>query len=176
MTDSPRLDPASTRPAGYIHASAVVVGETGILIRGVSGAGKSLLALALTSMAESFGYFSRLVGDDRICVARSGGRLVARGHPSIQGAIEWRGRGIFRTRFLEAVVLGLVIDLESSDRKLPRCPEDGDLDIMITGVSVASMTLRSDLGPSDQALRILQHFRLHRRNLSLEADARGRFP
>lgn len=164
MTEEPQFDELSGNPfGGHIHASGAVIGETGILIRGASGAGKSRLVLTLTSMAEAFGYFARLVGDDRIYLERSGGRLVARGHPAIQGAIEWRGQGIFHTIFLDSVVLGLVIDLDSSGTERLRCPEEGNLEITLAGVKVAAMTLCSDLGPSDQASYILQRFRLLRR-------------
>ena len=51
--------------AGYIHATVVLVGEAGVLIRGASGSGKSALALALMSEAGRRGLFARLVGDDR---------------------------------------------------------------------------------------------------------------
>ncbi len=177
MTEAPRLDEPRGNPFdSHIHASGAVIGETGILIRGASGAGKSRLVLTLTSMAEALGYFARLVGDDRIYLERSGGRLVARGHPAIQGAIEWRGQGILHTSFLDSVVLGLVIDLDSSGTEPLRCPADGNLEITLAGVKVAAMTLRSDLGPSDQASYILQHFRLLRRKNFRGASAAETIP
>jgi HPr kinase/phosphorylase len=151
------------RQGTFVHADAVVIAETGVLIRGASGAGKSRLVLALISMAEASGQFARLVGDDRIGLERCGARLVVRGHPSIRGAIEWRGRGIFEASFLDAAVVGLVIDLVSPEVALPRCPEDDDPRVTLAGVSLPAMTLRTDLGPSDQAADILRHFRLHRK-------------
>ena len=46
-----------------VHASAVAIGEAGILIRGPSGAGKSSLALALIALAQLQGRFARLIAD-----------------------------------------------------------------------------------------------------------------
>lgn len=145
----------------FVHADAIVIGETGILIRGASGAGKSRLALALIFLAEASGYFSRLVGDDRICLEARGSRLVARGHPAIEGAIECRGRGILETPSLDAAVIGLVVDLRAAD--LPRFPGDGDLTVTLGGVTVPAMPVPIDLGPADQASRVLQYFRLRRK-------------
>lgn len=162
MTEPAGREPSNAARAGRaIHADAVVIGETGLLIRGASGAGKSRLALTLTLLAESMGFFARLVGDDRILVAPFGGRVVASGHPAIRGAIECRGSGILETRFLESVVLGLVVDLvPTTDALLPRCPEPGERDVELVGVTLPVMRLPCDLAPSDQATYVLQHFRL----------------
>lgn len=149
------------RQGEYVHATAVAVAETGILIRGASGAGKSRLALTLIFMAESAGCFARLVGDDRIRLESAGSRLVARGHPSIQGAIECRGRGILRAAYLDAVVLGLVVDLvASNEAELSRCPDDQEREVVISRVKIPKITIHSALGPTDQASRVLLHFRV----------------
>jgi HPr kinase/phosphorylase len=176
ITREDHLAAAANHLGSYIHADAAVIAETGILIRGSSGAGKSRLVMTLTSMAETAGFFARLVGDDRVYLERAGGRIVARGHPSLQGAIEWRGQGIYQASFTESAVLGLVIDLVASAKSLsPRYPRDEDLQITITGVPVRAMTLQSDLGPSDQASYILQYFRLNRKNFGGFATV-GTFP
>jgi HPr kinase/phosphorylase len=169
MIEAPRVEPPGAACGGFfIHANAVVVAEKGILIRGASGAGKSRLALTLVSMANALGYFARLVGDDRIRLENSGGRVIARGHPTIQGAIEWRGQGIFQTSFLDAVVLSLVIDLVLPESfEPPRCPED-DLEIAFEGVNVPAMTLQNNLGAWDQAASVLRHFRLQRKKISAD--------
>jgi serine kinase of HPr protein (carbohydrate metabolism regulator) len=170
MIETQRVQAQDADRSGFfIHAVAVVVAEKGILIRGASGAGKSRLALTLVSMAETRGYFARLVGDDRIRLERSGGRVIARGHPTIQGAIEWRGQGIFETSFLDAVVLGLVIDLVSPEsRELPRCPEDDDLEIVLEGVNIPAMALQDNVGAWDQAAAVLRIFRFQRKKISAD--------
>jgi HPr kinase/phosphorylase len=101
----------ATDPDAYTHATALAIGEAGILIRGRSGAGKSRLALELMAEARRRGVFGRLVGDDRIALASRGARLIARGHPAIAGQIESRGEGILDLDCEPAVVIRLVIDL-----------------------------------------------------------------
>ena len=111
----------ATGPGPYIHATALAIGEAGILIRGPSGAGKSRLALDLVAEARRRGLFGRLVGDDRIAIASRGGRLIARGHPTIAGQIESRGEGILDLNCEPAVVIRLVVDLDerAAPERLP---------------------------------------------------------
>jgi HPr kinase/phosphorylase len=101
----------ATSPGAYIHATALAIGEAGILIRGPSGAGKSRLVLELIAEARRRGLFGRLVGDDRISIANRGARLIASGHPAIAGQIESRGEGILDLNCEPAVVIRLVVDL-----------------------------------------------------------------
>ena len=79
--------------ADNFHASAVVLGDRGIVIAGRSGAGKTQLALALLSHARSFGLFARLVADDQIFLSVHHGRLICAAPPSIAGLAEVRGLG-----------------------------------------------------------------------------------
>jgi serine kinase of HPr protein (carbohydrate metabolism regulator) len=75
------------------HASAVVLGDRGIVIAGASGAGKTLLALALISHARSLGLFVRLVADDQVFLSTHDGRLVCVAPETIAGLVEVRGVG-----------------------------------------------------------------------------------
>lgn len=103
-----------------LHASCVVVGEAGILIRGPSGAGKSTLALELLDAARLRGLHARLVGDDRVRVAHRHGRLVARPHPAIAGRIERRGLGILALPHQDAAIVRLVVDRDATPpQRLP---------------------------------------------------------
>jgi len=103
----------------YIHATALVLGEHGILIRGVSGAGKSSLAYGLIMQFTAEGGFAKLIGDDRVGVEAKAGQLTARPHPVIAGLIERRGIGLIPMPFLEEGVLHLVLDLETNQDHLP---------------------------------------------------------
>lgn len=98
-------------PAGTLHATVVLVGEAGILIRGRSGAGKSRLARLILAEAAARGLFARLVADDRVRVAARGGRLVASRIPAIAGWIEMRGHGLVRQRSEPRARLSLLVDL-----------------------------------------------------------------
>jgi HPr kinase/phosphorylase len=140
----------------YVHASAVVIRESGVLIRGPSGSGKSSLAMALIAGAGSRGQFARLIGDDRVGLESVGGRLIARGHPSIFGQIERRGLGIFRVPHFAAAVVGLVVDLGRDDFAVPRFPELGDDRVILDGVHIPRVSLLIGLAWSDQALLVLE--------------------
>ena len=93
----------------WTHANAVVLGETGLLLRGGSGAGKSALSMELLAEARRKGEFASLVGDDRVALENRNGRLIARPHSAIRGSIEVRGAGIVSVAFERgAVIRGLV--------------------------------------------------------------------
>lgn len=79
--------------ANNFHASAVVLGDRGIVIAGTSGAGKSQLALALVADVLASGRFARLVSDDQIFLSAYNGRLTCSAPPTIAGLIEVRGLG-----------------------------------------------------------------------------------
>jgi len=117
---------AAANPGDNIHASAVAVGEAGILIRGRSGRGKSALALALIELAGERGLFGRLIGDDRILVQACNGRLLLRGAPQIPGLIERRGVGLEITPAEPAAVARLAVDLLDDGDAAARLPEAAD--------------------------------------------------
>ncbi len=157
-----------------IYASAVTIGEAGVLIRGASGAGKSRLALALIAGARNAGAFARLVGDDRISLENRNERLIARGHPRIRGQIEQRGGGILRTPSIAAAVVRLVIDIVPA-REAPRYPAaapewsgwrsaDWDFsglgDVALAGVRLPCIIAPDTAAAADLACAALQHFRL----------------
>ena len=60
-----------------LHATAIVLGATGILITGPSGAGKSALALSLIRAGRLHGLYASLVADDQVLISASNGRAVA---------------------------------------------------------------------------------------------------
>jgi hypothetical protein len=123
-----------------VHASCVVVGEAGILIRGPSGSGKSALARALIDLAHERGLFARLVGDDRIVLTTQGGRLVARPVATIQGLMEVRGQGIAQFAHEGAAVVRLVVDCLTQSP--PRYPDDSDRMVVVSRVELPHMSIR----------------------------------
>jgi HPr kinase/phosphorylase len=148
-----------------LHASAVVVGEAGVLIRGPSGAGKSSLAFALIAAAEDAGLFARLVGDDRVGIGSRGGRLIAYGHPMILGKIERRGQGIFEIPFLPAAVVRLVIELAGGSEAPPRYRTPDHDHIELAGITLPLLAVRQDVAPDGLALAVLADLRLRRKLL-----------
>ena len=98
-------------PFPTTHACALIVGETGLLIRGPSRSGKSSLTLALLAAAEAEGRFARLVADDRVGLSVEGGQLFGAPHPVIAGQIEQRGEGILTLPYEAKAQLTHVVDL-----------------------------------------------------------------
>ena len=105
------------KPSGeMVHASAVLVGEHAVLIRGGAGSGKSRLAWALLEAARAGTIaYARLVADDRVRVFAAGGRLLAATPDKTAGMIEVRGLGIRRLAHEPLAQIGLVVDLGVKD-------------------------------------------------------------
>lgn len=102
-----------------IHATGLVLGGTGLILRGPPGSGKSLLALDLLDIWEARGLEALLVSDDRVEILATENGLLMRPAPNIEGLIELRGRGIVRRPFSAEAPLHLVIDLvETLERML----------------------------------------------------------
>src|SRR6201999_2596321 len=98
--------------AASVHASAVMVGNRAVLIRGPSGSGKSRLAFDLI-LAGRAGQIppATLVGDDRVHLEAHQGQIVVRPAPELAGLIEIRGLGIRRCGFTGEAVGGLGVGL-----------------------------------------------------------------
>lgn len=116
-----------------IHATGLVLGTVGLMIRGPSGSGKSLLALDLLDHWQARGEVANLVSDDRVELTERDGGLLMSPAPNIAGLIELRGRGIVRRPYVEAAPLHLVIDLVA---ELVRMPESDQFAIELFGVTL----------------------------------------
>jgi serine kinase of HPr protein (carbohydrate metabolism regulator) len=148
---SPRM-----RAPSAVHATAVAIGEAGVLIRGVSGAGKSRLALAILAEAGRKGLFARLICDDRVRLSLAGGRLLAHAHPAIAGMIEGRGEGILAMAHEASAVVRAVVDLVDSQAGLPpRLPDSGEKTTEIGGISLPRLSLCQNRPAGEAAQRIL---------------------
>lgn len=117
-----------------IHATGLVLDKTGLILRGVSGAGKSLLALELIDEWEARGLSAKLVSDDRIEVEATPKGLVMHAPKAIEGLIELRGRGIVSRPFVAKAPLHLVVDLVDA---YERMIEEDELVAELEGVALA---------------------------------------
>ena len=118
-----------------VHASAVLIGDRAVLIRGPSGSGKSRLAFELILAGRS-GQLppAILVGDDRVHLDTSSGNLIVRPAQELAGLIEIRGLGIRRIEHAGEAVVGLVVDLDAFDAE--RMPAAEALTVQIDGVKL----------------------------------------
>ena len=129
-----------------VHASAVLVGERAVLIRGPSGSGKSRLAFELI-LAGRAGQIppAILVGDDRVHLDTSGGNLIVRPAPELAGLIEIRGLGIRRIEHVGEAVVGWVVDLAAEDGE--RLPAAEALTLNIYGVEIPRIPVNLRFSP-----------------------------
>lgn len=129
-----------------LHASTVALEGRAVLIAGISGAGKSDLALQLIDRGFT------LVADDQTIVQKRGERLHASAPPTIRGKLEIRGLGIVTMPVIEDVPVALVVELASD---IQRYPSDAR-DRVICGISVPliSVDAKTASAPSKVSLAL----------------------
>ncbi|MBL4873819.1 MAG: serine kinase [Rhodobacteraceae bacterium] len=92
-----------------LHGTCVAYGQSGLLIIGTSGSGKSALALALMAMDAT------LVADDRVSVTNREGVLTAHCPQAIKGMIEARGIGLLAAKTQSTTLITCVVDLDQKE-------------------------------------------------------------
>ena len=107
--------------ARNFHATAILVGEAGLLFVGPSGIGKSAMALQCLATARRAGWTAALVSDDQVFISRRGERLVAARAETIAGLLEIRGSGIAEVPSIPEALLSLAVLLvePGSAERLP---------------------------------------------------------
>lgn len=97
-----------------IHGTALAIEDSGLLILGPSGSGKSDLALRLIDSGAT------LVADDITICKRENNEIFMFCDDSIKGIIEVRGIGLVKVPYVEGIKLKMVIKL--IDQKIERFP------------------------------------------------------
>jgi serine kinase of HPr protein (carbohydrate metabolism regulator) len=118
-----------------VHATAVVLGTTGLALVGPPGSGKSSMALDLICGSRRAGHFAALLSDDQVFVDAVNGRPVAHAPQSIKGMIEVYGSGIGHVETVESVVLQLALQPVAADSS-SRIPEENQRWSPLAGVSL----------------------------------------
>lgn len=111
-----------------VHASAIAVGPSGLLITGKSGAGKSTLALSLVALGAD------LVADDQVRLTRKDSGLIMSAPSALKDHIEVRGLGILRQPTRPGV-LHMAVDLDTIETD--RLPNRHD--IVIAGERIRQL-------------------------------------
>jgi serine kinase of HPr protein (carbohydrate metabolism regulator) len=96
-----------------LHASCVAIDGRAVLIEGLSGSGKSDLALRLIDRGAT------LVSDDYTIVRRIEGKLLASAPSNISGLCEVRGVGLVTMPFESDVAVALIASIADSIERLP---------------------------------------------------------
>ncbi len=96
-----------------LHATGVAIGGQAVLLEGVSGTGKSDLALRLIDRGAV------LISDDQTLLIRQGQQLVARTPGTIRGQIEVRGLGIVTMPHVDDVTVALIVRLGTEPMRMP---------------------------------------------------------
>lgn len=101
-----------------LHATAVLVGDRGIVIIGPSGSGKSSVARALMDRASARGMFAALISDDQCQMRPASGRLICTTPAALRGGLEVRGSGLHSVDHETAAVIHLVVELIEPDHAI----------------------------------------------------------
>lgn len=99
-----------------LHATSVAINGRAVLLCGVSGIGKSDLALRLIDRGAV------LISDDYTLVKRVDGQLVATAPVTIVGKMEVRGLGIVAMPHVADVPVALLVDLFDKVDRMPLEP------------------------------------------------------
>ena len=122
-----------------IHASAILINERVLLVRGPSGSGKSTLVLQLLEQArQRADIFTALISDDRVFLTRHGHHLIAGAPEPLKGLIEARGLGLLQIPFEAAGVVGAVLEFDGDAARYP----DPALNIEIEGLALPLVRLK----------------------------------
>lgn len=113
-----------------LHASTVAINGQAVLITGISGSGKSDLALRLIDRG------AKLVSDDYTLLSRVGTQLIASSPATIKGKLEVRGLGIIDCDALDAAPAALIVRLDAEPLRMPE-----ESSQTIAGVALSSIAI-----------------------------------
>jgi serine kinase of HPr protein (carbohydrate metabolism regulator) len=112
-----------------VHGTALIADGTGILILGVSGSGKSELALDLIDQCHMRGKPAMLIGDDRLVIENGPQGVFACVPDTIAGLVEVRGSGIHRIDHQARGRIDLAIRLVEAEKAL-RMAEKSPVEVL----------------------------------------------
>lgn len=127
-----------------IHATAIVIGTTGLLFTGPSGAGKSSTAHACLADAKRRGLFATLIADDQVFVRAVNGRLIAERPDTIAGRMELRGSGIVAMPSLARATLHVTVAINRL-ASMERLPEDDPRFEVLPGYALPLVRLAREM-------------------------------
>lgn len=142
------------QPPPNMHASAVLVGDRGVLVTGPSGSGKTRLARLLIHEASLAGRLGRLVADDQVLLSAANGRLAAGAPDAIAGLREIRGFGVATVAHEPACVVDLLVRLVPAGQA-PRMAAGRRETLQGCGVPVLELAERDAAGAAPAVMAFL---------------------
>ena len=127
-----------------VHATAIVVGKTGLLFVGPSGWGKSMLAFACITEAQRIGIDAALVADDQVMISVHGTEVMSTCPPSIGGLIELRGTGIVKVPSVGPSMMHYAI-IPAQTTGLLRLPPDDEMFTVTPGIELPAIRLLANV-------------------------------
>jgi HPr kinase/phosphorylase len=129
-----------------VHATAIVIGAAGVLIRGAPGSGKSSLALQLIDQ-PGYGLGARavrakLIADDQVRIEKRHDMIVMSAPHALKNRIEIRGLGIRPIAAITSAKLHLVVDL-APFAEIERMPERHQLQCEILGITIPRIAVNA---------------------------------
>ncbi|MBN8543335.1 MAG: serine kinase [Alphaproteobacteria bacterium] len=89
----------------YLHGTAIIWKEAGILLLGASGCGKSSLA------AELIARGAVLIGDDQVKLVSEAGQMIAEAPKALEGVLELRDLALIRLPHIVRHPIHLVVHI-----------------------------------------------------------------
>jgi len=129
-----------------IHATSVAISGKAVLLMGVSGSGKSDLALRLIDQGAD------LICDDYTQINLKDGDLFVTQAPNISGLLEVRGIGLLTLPFVSSAPLKLVVYLVQQD-KIERLPDPKFFDCL--GQKLLLLSLHSFDASTPAKIRLI---------------------
>ncbi|MBN7806349.1 HPr kinase/phosphorylase [Agrobacterium rosae] len=126
-----------------IHASAIVVGQTGFLFVGPSGSGKSELAFSFLTEAQRCGLTVALIADDQVFITLRNGIVIAERPEPIKGLLELRGSGIISMNSVGEAPMHYVITSVPHPES-PRLPPENEMMELIGGAHLPLLRIPRD--------------------------------
>ncbi len=125
------------------HATAIVIGKTGLLFVGSSGSGKSEMAFSFMTEAQRCGLETALVADDQVFITCKDGAVTAHRPEAIAGLLELRGSGIISLKSVAEADMHYAITSVPSPES-PRLPPDSERLELSPGASLPLLRIPRD--------------------------------